>query len=223
MREDITFEELKMAIYRTPTSNRICYINWPEGLNNDLERWLDSVNETIGITIVIITGLNWNDNLTPWPAEGVFKKGKPFGGKAEDYRCILENTIIPMVEKNQVSDNIQRTILGVSLSGLFAIWCGLSSDKFEQIGSISGSLWYDNFTVWIKTTGHSPSVKKIFMTLGDREKNSKNVRMAKVEDETITIAKHLSESGYTVDYSLFDGTHFSPIIPRLEMAFNSLF
>ena len=65
--------------------HRICYMIFPEGIREDLAEGLKAMSEEYAVSIVVIPGVNWNDDLTPWPAEGVFKKAKPFGGNASSF------------------------------------------------------------------------------------------------------------------------------------------
>ncbi|MCR4849015.1 MAG: hypothetical protein K5920_09245 [Bacteroidales bacterium] len=94
----------------------------PEGIREDLDVGLKELAGKYGVSIVVIPGANWNDDLTPWPAEGVFKKAKPFGGQAASFLDKLTNEIIPETEGDLGVMDAERTILGVSLSGLFAVW-----------------------------------------------------------------------------------------------------
>jgi hypothetical protein len=114
--------------------------------------------------------------------------------------------------------------LGVSLSGLFAVWSAFKADAFTNIISISGSLWYDGFVGWMKENAPSPSIKKVCMLLGEKEKNAKEKRMATVEECTQTAANILKEKSCAdVVFELVEGTHFSPIMPRLERAFEVVY
>ena len=196
----------------------------PEGIKEDLDVGLKGLAGKFGVSIVVIPGANWNDDLTPWPAEGVFKKAKPFGGQAASFLDKLTNEIIPETEGGLGMADYERTILGVSLSGLFAVWSGFNIDAFTNIISISGSFWYDGFTEWMNE--HTPSfrVKKVCMLLGEKENNSKDKRMATVEERTHAAAEILkSQSQASVTFKLVDGTHFSPILPRLERAFEVVY
>ena len=117
-------------------------------------------------------------------------------------------------------ENAERALLGVSLSGLFAVWSAFSTDAFTNIISISGSLWYDGLVEWMKEQALSPRIKKVCMLLGEKEKNAKEKRMATVEERTQTAAIILKEKTQSsVIFELVEGTHFSPIMPRLERAF----
>ena len=78
------------------STNKVCYMILPEGVK---EEGVERLAEKSGISIVVINDVNWNDDLTPWPAEGVFKKAKPFGGQATSFLDKLTCKIIPEVEK----------------------------------------------------------------------------------------------------------------------------
>ena len=192
----------------------------PEGIKKDLHEGLKGLSEKYEVSIVVIEDVNWNDDLTPWQAEGVFKKAKPFGGQAAAFLNKLTNEIIPETERNMGIENAERTLLGVSLSGLFAVWSAFSTDAFTNIISISGSLWYDGLVEWMKEQSLSPRIKKVCILLGEKEKNAKEKRMATVEERTQTASNILKEKTQAaVTFELVEGTHFSPIMPRLERAF----
>ena len=62
------------------------------------------------------------------------------------------------------------------------------------------------------------------MLLGEKEKNAKDKRMATVEERIHAAAKILkSNSQADVIFELVEGTHFSPILPRLEQAFEVVY
>lgn len=203
------------------STNKVCYMILPEGVK---EEGVERLAEKSGISIVVINDVNWNDDLTPWPAEGVFKKAKPFGGQATSFLDKLTCKIIPEVEKRMGIEKAERTILGVSLSGLFAVWSMFETDAFTNVICISGSLWYDGFVDWMKENTPSPGIKKVCMLLGEKEKYAKDKRMATVEERTTAAADFLKEkSQASVMFELVEGTHFSPIMPRLERAFERVY
>ena len=205
------------------STDKICYMILPEGVKGDLCDGLKGMSEKHGISIVVIEDVNWNDDLTPWPAAGVFKKAKPFGGKAASFLDRLTHEIIPETEMDLGVEDAERTLLGVSLSGLFAVWSAFNTDAFANIISISGSLWYDGFVEWMKEQTPSPQLKKVCMLLGEKEKNSKEKRMATVEERTLAATDILkAKSQAAISFELVEGTHFSPIMPRLERAMLAL-
>ena len=205
-------------------TNKICYMILPEGVKKDLDDGLKGLSEKYGVSIVVIEDVNWNDDLTPWPAEGVFKKAKPFGGKAATFLDKLTHEIIPNTEKDLGIEDAERTLLGVSLSGLFAVWSSFNTDAFANIISISGSLWYDGLVEWMQEQTPSPQLERVCLLLGEKEKNAKEKRMATVEVRTLVAANILKEkTNAFVTFELVEGTHFSPIMPRLERAFEVVY
>jgi hypothetical protein len=205
------------------SSNKICYMILPEGIKGDLCDGLKGLSEKHGISVVLIEDVNWNDDLTPWPAAGVFKKAKPFGGKAAAFLDKLTHEIIPETERDLGIEDAERTLLGVSLSGLFAVWSAFNTDAFANIISISGSLWYDGFIEWMKEQTPSPQLKRVCMLLGEKERNAKEKRMSTVEERTLTAADILkAKTQAAVTFELVEGTHFSPILPRMERAMMTL-
>lgn len=200
-------------------TSRLLYLILPEGVNKELNEGLDELASRYHFKNVLVKAKDWNDDLTPWPATGVFRKAKPFGGKADLFLERLTNVIIPETEKSQGIANPQRTLLGVSLSGLFALWAGYRTDSFSHLISISGSLWYDGFTEWMLSQKLSANIASVCMLLGDREKNSKEKRMATVEERTRAAADILQQQCHgDVTFELVEGTHFSPILPRIRLA-----
>ena len=201
------------------SSNKVCYMILPEGIKGDLDNGLKGLSEKCGVSIAVIEAVDWNNDLTPWPAEGVFKKAKPFGGRAASFLNKLTNEIIPETERDLGVEDAERTLLGVSLSGLFAVWSAFNTDAFTNIVSISGSLWYDGFIEWMEKQTLSPQLKKVCILVGEKEKNSTEKRMATVEERTLAAADILkAKSQVDVWFELVEGTHFSPILPRLERA-----
>ena len=215
--------EAELKYIQQPT-NKICYMILPEGVKEDLSEGLEMLSDKHCASIVVINDVNWNDDLTPWPAKGVFKKAKPFGGQAAVFLDKLTREIIPKAEKHLGKEMPERTNLGVSLSGLFAVWSAFNTDAFTNIISISGSLWYDGFVDWMKHNTPSPEIRKVCMLLGEKEKFAKEKRMSTVEECTRVIADILKEKTQaTVSFELVEGTHFSPIMPRLERAFEVVY
>lgn len=203
-------------------SGRVCYVLLPEGLHSDGIKMIEEQAEKHSCSIILVTGMEWNSDLTPWPAPGVFKREKPFEGKAKTFLKELLTDYFPGVEEAEGIHKAERYLVGISLSGLFAVWTLFMTASFKNIASISGSLWYDSLVDWISSQDLVNTAGKVHLSLGDKEKNSKNPRMAAVEDSTATIAHLLGEKGLTVDFQLVSGTHFSPIVPRLGMALQSI-
>ena len=110
---------------------------------------------------------DWNQELTPWVAPPVFGK-TPFGDGAEKTLKFITSQLLP-----EVQENIPHLILGgYSLAGLFALWTGYQTDKFEGIAAASPSVWYPK---WIDyASENKPLAKSVYLSLGDKEEKAKN-------------------------------------------------
>lgn len=222
MTETRTYHGITLDVVRNST-DRICYILLPEGLKDDGRRWMEDAAGRYGITLVAMTGMEWNDDLTPWSAEGVFRKAKPFAGHADLFLKSLREDLFPNIESQLGIRHPERLLIGISLSGLFAVWSVFRCDLFDAVASVSGSLWYDGFASWTEGQELSERVRKVSVLLGDKEKKSKDRRMATVEKMTLQTVEILRRKGASVEFELEENTtHFSPVVPRLEKALASL-
>ena len=184
----------------------------------EVRPWLDGVRDRYGVIPVLLPAVDWNDDLTPWPADPIFKKAKPFGGKAEAYLQRLEAEIIPSLEGGlQVEE---RWLVGVSLSGLFAVWAAAKTCVFNRVASISGSFWYPGFTTWLK--GQAVFADTVYLSLGDKEALSKNPHLQNIAAETKEVVSILESKGTRTVFEWTEGTHFAPILPRLDKALTAL-
>lgn len=209
-----TYHSLHLDISSYP-SDRICYIILPERLKTEELPWLDSMSEQHKGNFVAISGVAWEDDLTPWKAPGL--KSGEFAGKAEAFLDMLRCDLFFNLEISMKITKAERSIIGVSLSGLFATWASISSSLFQSIGSVSGSLWYDGFLDWIKRNSANACCRYYF-SLGEKEKYGKNKRLASVEEATLEAVDLLMSAGKEVTFEYNEGNHFGPLIERIEKA-----
>lgn len=199
-------------------SNRVCYIILPECLKESEREWLDRMAEEHSASMVVISGLDWERELTPWKAPGL--KAGEFAGRAQSFLDILKGDIMVNVESSLRISRPKRFIAGVSLSGLFALWASCRTHLFEGVASVSGSFWYDKFTEWFGTQEYSSS--RYYFSLGEKEKDGKNLRLAAVEEETAKIMSTLQANEKEVIFEYNEGNHFGPLIERIEKAISAL-
>ena len=96
-------------------------------------------------TLAVISGLQWNHDLTPWPMPPIWKNDTPYTGGADEYLALLTGEIISAVEETLGEKPLYRVLAGYSLAGLFAVYAAYHTDAFARIVSASGSLWYPDF------------------------------------------------------------------------------
>ena len=202
------------------TSDRICYVILQEKLKESEHRWLEEIAERHLATFVVISGVNWEEDLTPWKAPGL--KGGEFTGKANYFLEMLKGDLFFNLEISLKIRKPRRSLVGVSLSGLFAVWSTGCMPLFEAVGSVSGSLWYDGFLEWMKSQ-EKFHCERYYFSLGNKEKEGKNKRLASVEEATLEAVDLLKSVGKDVTFEYNEGNHFGPLIERLEKAINGIY
>ena len=168
--------------------------------------------------LVTISKLNWDDDMTPWECPPLFKGDSYCRGYADKYLELIENKIIPQVQ-NYITNELHKeieyfSIAGYSLGGLFAVYSAYKTNMFKRIVSASGSMWYPNFEEYVMKNEISNKIDKIYFSLGNKEKNSKNSILQTVEDKTKSIQKYLSDNINSI-YEENEGNHFQNAETRM--------
>jgi hypothetical protein len=70
----------------------------------DPEDEQDLLNALAGqkLVLVALSGITWEDELSPWPAAKSFPGGKDFQGGADAFIHLIETKIMPQVDKGLV-------------------------------------------------------------------------------------------------------------------------
>ena len=176
------------------------------------EVWKECINlKTKEFILVVISNLNWNDDMTPWECPPLYKGDSECKGYADNYLKFIEGEIIPKV-KEYIINTLHKEIdyfgiAGYSLGGLFAVYSAYKIDIFKRVASASGSMWYPNFAEFVKENEISKNIDKIYFSLGDKEKNSKNELLQTVEDKTKEIHEYLGKNIDSI-YEENQGNHF---------------
>ncbi len=163
----------------------------------------------------LIDGVDWNRELSPWPAPGAFGKGEDFAGEGAAFLRQLTGELLPRGEALLGFEPRRRGLAGYSLGGLFALWSSFLTDAFPLVASVSGSLWFDGFVPLLERTPLPHPPRKVVLSLGQREKRTRNPRLAGVEDATRAAARLLMEQGIPVELEFYPGGHFQDVPQRL--------
>ena len=140
---------------------------------------------------------NWNRDLSPWPAPAVFGD-EDFGDGAE---ALLEE-ILPLCAE-QDKDYI---IGGYSLAGLFALWAGSQSERFSAVAGVSPSVWFPGCGDYEQA--HPIRAEHVYLSLGDREEQTKNRAMAAVGNEIRALYARLQTRKTDCALEWNAGNHF---------------
>ena len=161
--------------------------------------------------LVVIPCEDWGRDLSPWPAPAVFGK-EDFGGGADAFLGKVQEAVSTF-EKN-VTPSF-RVIAGYSLAGLFALYAPYRTDLFDKVVSASGSVWYDGWMDYVHRTPFVRSPRGVYLSVGDREKYSRNPRLQRVEEANRALADYYAEQGIDTRFQLNEGNHFADSAERL--------
>ena len=169
-----------------------------------------------GFNLVTISGLHWNQELSPWPIETVVSKDDRFTGGAPELLPLLTGQIVPQVEQLLDTPPLWRCLAGYSLGGLFAAWTAYHTDVFTHILSASGSMWYPGWLEYARDNQLADSVTQIYLSVGEQESTSRNAVLQTVGARTQALAELLAERGISTKFELNPGNHFKN--PPLRVA-----
>lgn len=220
MTQTIEVENLQCRCCNASGSRGIAYVLYPMDLLAD---WTETAAEKYGVTIVVVTGMDWQNVFSPWAAPGVPKGTPDFKGESPQFLKLLQAKLLPEVETALGLDkDVERTLVGVSMSGLFALWQWMECDTFTNIASLSGSFWYEGFLDWMTSLKIPRKSGKAYFLLGDKETKSGVKAFNTVGENTRQIIELLNAAGIKTTFESVSGNHYADPIPRLNKAFNSL-
>ena len=164
-------------------------------------------------SLASITVDDWNDAMSPWPADPVLG-GEPFGGGADGYLSALTDVLLPGI-RSAIGEPEESIIAGYSMAGLFALYSAFRTDAFSGAASASGSLWYPGMLEFMEDNEVSRSVRRIYLSLGNAEGRTRDERMSKVGACTEKALSLLESQDIGAVLELNPGNHFSEPARRM--------
>lgn len=186
-----------------------CFLD-PE--EHDAVSGLLALPETL---LIPLSCKDWNRDLSPWPARKAFAKGEDFSGGADGFLKTLTEEQIPKIEADLPDPVSRRFLAGYSLAGLFSLYAATKTGLFNGVASVSGSLWFDGFCDYLREHPTQPEVRRVYLSVGEREKNAREPRMKTVEDCTLRIEALLKDRGLETVFERNPGGHFTEPEQRL--------
>lgn len=205
-------EETKVKIYEYGNSSAANILIQPVDehdlslIENEINEIKRLSNEDFCLVSVMIS--NWNHELSPWRAPAVFGK--------EDFGDGADNTLAE-IKRLCMYDDKKYIIGGYSLAALFSLWAASQIDIFSGVAAASPSAWFPDFTDYLKN--NEIMSNRVYLSIGDKEKNTKNPVMATVEDRIREIYEHLKSVGINAILELNQGNHFKDSDIRTAKAF----
>ncbi len=170
------------------------------------------------LTLVTISGLDWNRDLSPWPCPSPFPRTPPFAGGADAYLRLLCEEILPGAESVLETAPRWRGIAGYSLAGLFALYALCGTAAFSRAASASGSLWFPGFREYLFS--HEPLCRpdRLYFSLGNRESRTRNPLLRTVQEATEEIRAFYQGRGISTVFQQNPGNHYSHTPERTAAA-----
>lgn len=198
-------------------SGKIAYVLYPMDV---LDGWIEDAAARYDTTIVVVTGMDWDNVFSPWPAPGQPPGSPDFKGQSMDFLKLLTSTVVPEAEAALgLGSGLERSLVGVSMSGLFALWEWMQCDVFANMASLSGSFWFPGFLEWFEARPVPEKSGKGYFLLGSQEAKSPVKAFQCVEVNTREIVSRLEKAGLNITFQMVPGNHFVDAIPRLDRAF----
>ena len=219
----------------------IVYLHSFRGNGEDVWKACHGMKDCPPMVLVSVNnpGKGLDDELSPWPADGVWKGQAPYKGLAAEHLHWMMEECVPQVEAeisslmqdrprmgSQANDGdavrFLPVIAGYSLAGLFALWAAWNSGYFRRVASVSGSLWYPGFTDFIRDNTPRTGLKegtgpeKAYFSLGDRESRTRHPLMSRVDTCTAEVVERVRSYGIETTFEWNPGNHFDH--PELRMA-----
>ena len=151
-------------------------------------------NDIEPFILVGIEGKDWNAPFSPWEEPKLGKNLGPFAGGGPDFLNMLVQQVKSLVDSEyRTHPDAQHTALaGYSLAGLLTLYALFNNPEFSRFACMSGSLWFPDFVEY--ASSHKPASEnaRLFLSLGDKEKESRNPLMSKVDECTRSVLSSLS-------------------------------
>ena len=155
-----------------------------------------------------ISGLHWNQELSPWPVETVVSKDDNFAGEASQWLPVLTDEVVSAVERMLDVPPAWRCLAGYSLAGLFAMWAAYQTYLFTRILSASGSMWYPGWLEYAQEHEPAVALQGVYLSVGEQESTSRNAVLQTVGERTRQIADLFASRGVNTKFELNPGNHF---------------
>ena len=126
--------------------------------------------------------------------DSVSESGNPDYAHANAFYAFMENELIPMIESGY-SVHKERTIIGHSFGGLFAVYCMLKQKPlFNRYIALSPSIWVNDYNIleyeeqYYKTTGNITAY--LFLSAGSNERINKIIPGVRKMKQVIDMRKY---------------------------------
>ena len=165
-------------------------------------------------SLVTISKLTWNHDMSPWAAGPISKRDAAFTGGADDYLKLLTDEIVPAAEAALPGRPAWRGLAGYSLAGLFAFYALYRTEAFSRAACMSGSFWFEGFADFVRSHTMKRKPDCVYFSLGDAESSTRNPILNVVQRRTEEIEALCRAQGIESTFVLNSGNHFHAVHQR---------
>lgn len=170
----------------------------------------------LSCNVVSVAVRDWHDSLTPWPAPALYHGEPDFGGQAGQTLDELLSEAIPTAERSAGLSPARRAICGYSLGGLFALYAFARSDAFAACGCLSGSVWYEGWTEYLRRQPMDGTGRLCHLSLGSKERRGPKRVMRSVQANMEECADILRGRGCKAELVVSPGGHMANVGGRIR-------
>ena len=165
---------------------------------------------------------DWNTSFSPWPAGKLGKSLGPFSGGGPQFLDHVIHDIKPAVDSayRTLPGPEQTAAAGYSLAGLLAFYSMYTIPSFGRFACMSGSLWFPGWTGFVQHNRPLAGHPRIYVSLGNKEQESRNPVMSSVADCTEKTLAALAP--YSPEFESTTGGHFCCIPERIAKGLISI-
>jgi predicted alpha/beta superfamily hydrolase len=162
-------------------------------------------------------------DFSPFAAPSLRREGDIAGGG----RLFLEDitsTVLPQAEQFFGLSLSYRMLVGYSMAGLLTLYGLYQSDYFQAAATVSGSLWLEGWSDFIREHSFKTRQPDIYLSVGAKEKRTANPRMQRVEEATRDTYQYYlyDDEVKSVVFELNPGGHGADDADRIRKAVKSL-
>lgn len=169
----------------------------------------------IDYKLICILVDDWFKDLTPWSSKSIYGNHDFGDGASNTLNNIIEEVVKPIYE-----DNKKFIIAGYSLAGLFSLWSITKCNLIYSCVACSPSVWYPKFLDYFKNS--DINCDNIYLSLGDKESNSKNKVMASVKEKIEELYNILIKKNINTTLKWNNGGHFKDSDLRLALGISDI-
>lgn len=165
------------------------------------------------LVLIFISNNDWESDFTPFNHKAVFKNGRDFTGKANEYLERFKESI-KKIEETLTLNVEYRILAGYSLAGLFSLYATKNNGLFRKICSVSPSFWYPGFVDFVKENDFN--FDQAYFSIGNKEFLTKNPYLSKSYDCLKEITDILKNRNKNIYFEMNEGGHFNNPDERLK-------